>query len=93
MKRLSSINGIGKKTAERMVLELKDKLGPAPGAEAPLGQALAAHDKPIADTAAALEALGTKPAEALKAAQAARAMLGPQASVEKLVRAALKGGK
>ena len=93
VKRLSSINGIGKKTAERMVLELKDKLCPAPGAEAPRGQALAAHDKPIADTAAALEALGTKPAEALKAAQAARAMLGPQASVEKLVRAALKGGK
>ena len=27
VKRLSSINGIGKKTAERMVLELKDKVG------------------------------------------------------------------
>jgi len=94
VKRLSSINGIGKKTAERMVLELKDKLGLVSGAAAaPLGQALAAHDKPIADAAAALEALGTKPLEALKAAQAARAMLGPQASVEELVRAALKGGK
>ena len=94
VKRLSSINGIGKKTAERMVLELKDKLGLVSGTAAtPLDQALAAHDKPIADAAAALEALGTKPAEALKAAQAARAMLGPQASVEELVRAALKGGK
>ena len=94
VKRLSSINGIGKKTAERMVLELKDKLGLVSGAAAaPLGQALAAHDKPIADAAAALAALGTKPLEALKAAQAARAMLGPQASVEELVRAALKGGK
>ena len=94
VKRLSSINGIGKKTAERMVLELKDKLGlVSGGAAAPLGQALAAHDKPIADAAAALEALGTKPLEALKAAQAARAMLGPQASLEELVRAALKGGK
>ncbi len=94
VKRLSSISGIGKKTAERMVLELKDKLGGAPGgAAAPLGQALAAHDKPIADAAAALEALGTRPTEALKAAHAARAMLGPQASVEELVRAALKGGK
>ena len=29
VKRLSSINGIGKKTAERMVLELKDKVGMA----------------------------------------------------------------
>ena len=44
------------------------------------------------DDEAALEALGTKPAEAQKAAQAAQAMLGPQASVEELVRAALKGG-
>jgi len=92
VKLLSSINGVGKKTAERMVLELKDKLGPAGGAAA-LGQAAAPGDKMIADTAAALEALGTKPAEAQKAAQAAQAMLGPQASVEELVRAALKGGK
>ena len=93
VKRLSSINGIGKKTAERMVLELKDKLGPAGSAATALGQGAAPHAKTLADTVSALEALGTRPAEALKAAQAARAMLGPQASVEELVRAALKGGK
>ena len=93
VKLLSSINGVGKKTAERMVLELKDKVGVAGGAATALGQGLAPRDKTIADTAAALEALGTKPAEALKAAQAAQAMLGPQASVEELVRAALKGGR
>ena len=92
VKRLSSINGVGKKTAERMVLELKDKLGPATGADAALDQAAAPHDKTIADTVSALEALGTKPGEAQKAAEAARAMLGPRASVEELVRAALKGG-
>ena len=50
-------------------------------------------DKSISDTVAALEALGSKTAEAQKAAQAAKAMLGNQASVEELVRAALKGGK
>ena len=93
VKRLSSINGIGKKTAERMVLELKDKIGPVTGTTAAPGQVLAPRDKTIADAAAALEALGTKPAEAQKAAQAAQAMLGPQAAVEELVRAALKGGK
>jgi Holliday junction DNA helicase RuvA len=91
VKRLSSINGIGKKTAERMVLELKDKVGMAGGAATATGQAATTQDKTIADAEAALEALGTKPAEAQKAAQAAQAMLGPQASVEELVRAALKG--
>ncbi|MAD23661.1 MAG: Holliday junction branch migration protein RuvA [Verrucomicrobiales bacterium] len=94
VKRLSSINGIGKKTAERMVLELKDKVdhlhGDLPTA---LGQVPGDLDKSISDTVAALEALGSKSAEAQKAAQAAKAMLGDQASVEELVRAALKGGK
>ena len=93
VKRLSSISGIGKKTAERMVLELKDKLGPSTGTAGMLGQAALSEDKTMADTEAALQALGTKPGEAQKAAQAARAMLGPQATVEELVRAALKGGK
>jgi len=94
VKRLSSINGIGKKTAERMVLELKDKVdhlhGNLPTA---LGQVPGDLDKSISDTVAALEALGSKSVEAQKAAQAAKAMLGDQASVEELVRAALKGGK
>jgi len=94
VKRLSSINGIGKKTAERMVLELKDKVdhlhGDLPTA---LGQVPGDLDKSISDTVAALEALGSKSVEAQKAAQAAKAMLGDQASVEALVRAALKGGK
>ncbi len=93
VKRLSSINGVGKKTAERMVLELKDKLGPVSGETTSIGEGASAHDKTIADTASALEALGTKSAEAEKAAKAARSMLGPQASVEELVRAALKGGR
>ena len=94
VKRLSSINGIGKKTAERMVLELKDKVGSV-DSDLPtaLGQAPAGSDRNITDTVAALEALGSKPAEAQKAAKAALAMLGPEAAVEELVRAALKGGK
>ena len=94
VKRLSSINGIGKKTAERMVLELKDKVGSVDGdLPTALGQAPTGSGKNIADTVAALEALGSKPAEAQKAAEAAQAMLGAQATVEELVRAALKGVK
>ena len=94
VKRLSSINGIGKKTAERMVLELKDKVDHLHG-DLPtvLGKVPGDLDKSISDTVAALEALGSKSVEAQKAAQAAKAMLGDQASVEELVRAALKGGK
>ena len=72
---------------------VKDRGGRARGTATAPGQAATAQDKTIADAEAALEALGTKPAEAQKAAQAAQAMLGPQASVEELVRAALKGGR
>ena len=94
VKRLSSINGIGKKTAERMVLELKDKVDQLHGdLPTTLGKVSGDLDKSNSDTVAALEALGSKSAEAQKAAQAAKAMLGDQASVEELVRAALKGGK
>lgn len=93
-KALSSIAGVGKKTAERIVVELKDKLGgfsaipgitgggvlkPAPGA-----------DSRLSDAAAALTALGFKPIEAMESVRAAAAMLSPGATTEQLVRASLK---
>src|SRR4026208_1607774 len=57
VKALSQISGVGKKTAERIVVELKDKIG-APGAwEASSAQrALSDHDQKINDAAAALMA-------------------------------------
>ena len=75
------------------MLYLTYYVGVGGGGPAGVGHATAPRDKTIADAAAALEALGTKPAEAQKAAQAAQAMLGPKAAVEELVRAALKGGR
>ena len=60
---LCRIPGIGKKTAQRLVLELKDKLGPVQGTGAETGTAVAAST-PLAEARAALEALGYKPAEA-----------------------------
>jgi Holliday junction DNA helicase RuvA len=93
VKALSQISGVGKKTAERIVVELKDKIG-APGMwEASSAQrALSGGDRKLNDTVLALMALGFKQPEAHDAARAAHAALGAQAAVEDLVRAALKKG-
>ena len=94
VKALSSVSGVGRKTAERIVVELKDKLGDATlGPATMTGPARGAGTGPdirLADAAAALAALGIKPADAHEAARAAAAMLGNEASVEQIVRACLK---
>jgi Holliday junction DNA helicase RuvA len=93
VKALSQISGIGKKTAERIVLELKDKIGSAGAVE--MGgteRTLSAGDQKMNDAALALVALGFKQNEAHDAVRGAIAVLGAEASVENLVRAALKKG-
>jgi Holliday junction DNA helicase RuvA len=93
VKALSQISGVGKKTAERIVIELKDKVGKAGALEAGSAQrALTADEQKHNDAVLALMALGYKPAEAQEAVRAALAVLGPQAGVEELVRASLKKG-
>jgi len=93
IKALSRTQGVGKKTAERMVVELRDKVAPAEVWEAGSdGRGLSPEEQRINDAALALAALGSKPVEAKKAAKSAQAMLGPKATVEELVRAALKSG-
>jgi Holliday junction DNA helicase RuvA len=62
--RLTRIPGIGKKTAERMVLELRDKLPPAGPATAPAVPALNATEE---DVLSALVNLGYQRAAAEKA--------------------------
>jgi len=84
-KTLSSLRGIGKKTAERLVLELKDKVTAGPEAT-PVAPA-----NPLqADAVAALVSLGYKPADAQRAVAAASQSTGTNVSVEELVRAALR---
>ena len=83
---LTRIPGIGKRTAERVVLELGERLqdlgfGPAPGAS-PLGAAGIEHE-----AAAALEALGYRAADAEKMIAAVR---GQAETTEALVRLALR---
>ena len=93
VKSLSSISGVGKKTAERIVVELKDKIGAAGAWEAMSAQrGLSDADKKINDAVLALMALGFKQPEAHDSIRAAHAALGSEATVEALVRASLKKG-
>ena len=90
---LSQINGVGKKTAERIVVELKDKVGAAGGWEASsAARGLSAADQKINDAVLGLMALGFKQIEAHDSVRVAQEKLGPTAGVEDLVRAALKKG-
>src|SRR5579863_868488 len=91
VKALSQISGVGRKTAERIVVELKDKIGAAGAWEAMSAQrTLSDADQKINDAVLALMALGFKQIEAHDSIRAAQAALGPNAAVEDLVRASLK---
>jgi Holliday junction DNA helicase RuvA len=94
--RLTAIPGIGRKTAERLIVELRDRLAagfgtpalqPGPGVTGAAGDAAQAREDPLADAIAALVALGYRPAEASRYVQAAAA---PGLGCEALIRAALK---
>lgn len=93
VKALSRINGVGKKTAERIVVELRDKVGAAGVWEAASAQhGLSAEEQRINDAVLALIALQIKAPQAQEAVRAAQALLGAQATPEELVRVALKQG-
>ncbi len=93
LKMLSQISGVGRKTAERIVVELKDKIGAAGAWEASSAQrALSPEDQKINDAVLALMALGFKQVEAHDSVRKAQGALGPQATIEDLVRACLKKG-
>jgi holliday junction DNA helicase RuvA len=91
--KLTGIPGVGKKTAERLVIELRDKIAelakgvPAGVSTAAVG-AIAADDV-YEDALSALVNLGYQRAAADKALQQARSE-GVEASVQKLLRAALQ---
>jgi Holliday junction DNA helicase RuvA len=92
---LAKCPGIGKKTAERLVVELKGKLGGTglAGAisAAPGEEPRPAGDSRISDAVAALMALGYKAADADQAVRRASLTLGTTATTESLVKKALAG--
>ena len=81
-------NGVGPKLAERIVRELKDKVGAV--AIGPSGVAIAAASGAAADAVSALGNLGFRPAEASTAVAAAVDELGESAGLDALVRLALR---
>src|SRR5437868_6614287 len=91
VKALSQISGVGKKTAERIVVELKDKIGAAGAWEASSAKrGLSPEEQKINDAVLGLIALGFKQIEAHDSVRAALRAIGAEASVEDLVRASLK---
>ncbi|MBX5475712.1 MAG: Holliday junction branch migration protein RuvA [Clostridia bacterium] len=85
---LQSVPGVGKKTAQRIVLELRDKLGAHEETTARADGATPPAD-PYREAAAALVALGYGPAEAAQAAASVR-LDGAEPDVATIVREALK---
>lgn len=85
---IARAQGVGPKLAQRIAMELKDKvggiaLGPGTAAARPVGGA-------AEDAISALANLGFRPAEASAAVAAAGDELGPAATLDALVRLALR---
>ncbi len=91
VKSLSKIKGVGAKTAERLCVELRDKVGEIGALEAAGAKhALSPEEQKLNDAILAMISLGYKRLEAHKAVRAALDKLGTSAGVEELVRQALK---
>jgi len=87
---LVRLPGIGKKTAERLIVEMRDRLGKldlAPSAVVPKGSTATKEPNPVADAVGALIALGYKPNDA---SRMVRAIDSEGLSGEEIIRASLK---
>ena len=93
-KALTKLPGVGKKTAERLVIELKDRLQKEdsvklPGATDAGGAPIERQANPVNDAVSALISLGYK---AQQASQMVRNLNVEDKSTEEIIRAALQGG-
>ena len=88
--KLSSTPGIGKKSASRIVLELKDKVAKFISADALPGEQLPAEDTLQSDAESALTNLGYRPADVQKAITRTREKLDENQNLELIIRESLK---
>ncbi|MFC1461502.1 Holliday junction branch migration protein RuvA [Verrucomicrobiota bacterium] len=90
VKRLNSISGVGKKIAERMVVELREDFSEMGSTQSATGISKALSvDENVRDAARALISLGYKTTEAKKMVAAVARAAGENMSVEVIVRKAL----
>lgn len=87
---IARANGVGPKLAQRITHELKDKAGALGGIAGGSSPSSATKSGPLGDAVTALTGLGFKPGEASAAVAAASEELGAGASLDALVRLALK---
>lgn len=88
--RLACVPGVGRKTAERMLVELKDKAALARGAEGRGDGRPPEQDQVAEESLSALINLGYRKDEARRAVEGARREAGREASFEELFKRALK---
>jgi Holliday junction DNA helicase RuvA len=88
---LTRIPGIGKKTAERIVVELRDRVDGIALAAAGISNGAAGPKDPVAEASGALQGLGYKPAEVARLVkEAAAAGDDAEAIIRKALKAALR---
>ena len=88
---LTRIPGIGKKTAERIVVELRDRAADFAGGPAVAGGKAVPLD-PVAEAGVALQQLGYKPAEIARMVKEAGAGDSAEEIIRKALKSVLRGG-
>lgn len=98
---LVKLPGVGRKTAERLIIEMKDRLKNLTALPVNLPLSVESDSKPTQqvtpvkdekrEAETALIALGYKPVQATRSVEAAVRTLGEGASAEEIIRSALRG--
>ena len=86
---LTRLPGVGKKTAERLIIEMRDKLE-AVVSDAPSAQSTGGSQSVVQEAIQALQALGYKPVDAEKMIDRALAREDADGGASQLIRAALQ---